>query len=52
MLHFGASSFDKSVETVRLNLDLACAESHTKFFNEVDTWVVNQMVADPKAFFF
>ena len=48
---YGASSFEKTAETVRLNLDLACSESHNKFFNEVDAWVVAQMENDPQSYF-
>ena len=48
---YGASSFEKTAETVRLNLDIACSESHNKFFNEVDAWVVAQMENDPQSYF-
>ena len=47
---FGAGNFNVE-ETVRLNLDLSCKESHLKLLTQIDEWALKQLAKDSKLYF-
>ena len=47
---FGAGNFNKE-ESVRMNLDLECADSYKSFLQAVDDWAIGKLAADSHLFF-